>query len=82
MCEKIQLNSSTKYNNSDTGIVYVEKFDEYGVKICDGATSYVVIEFCPWCGKKLPNSKKEKNGLMKLKNLELNLGMKIFQKNI
>jgi hypothetical protein len=60
MCEKIQLNSSTKYNNSDTGIVYVEKFHEYGVKICDGGTSYLVIEFCPWCGKKLPNSKREK----------------------
>lgn len=60
MCGKLKQNSSTNYNDVDTGIVYVEKFDEYGVKINDDGTSYVVIKFCPWCGKKLPNSQREK----------------------
>lgn len=59
MCEKLKIKSSTNYNNVDTPIVYVEKFDEYGVKILDGGTSYIEIEFCPWCGEKLPNSKRE-----------------------
>lgn len=26
---------------------------EYGVPIQDGGSSYLVIEFCPWCGKRL-----------------------------
>ena len=28
------------------------------MKIRDGGTPYIIIEFCPWCGKKLPNSKR------------------------
>ena len=26
---------------------------EYGIPIQDGGTSYLVIEFCPWCGKRI-----------------------------
>ncbi|MBC7494763.1 MAG: hypothetical protein H7221_07125 [Flavobacterium sp.] len=60
MCEKLKHNSSSDYDNLDTSIVYVEKFNEYGLKICDGGSSNILIEFCPWCGEKLPNSKREK----------------------
>ncbi|RTY85839.1 hypothetical protein [Flavobacterium sp. GT3R68] len=59
MCEKLKLNSSIDFENVDTPIVYSEKFDEYGVKIWDGGTSSISIEFCPWCGQKLPNSKRD-----------------------
>ena len=37
-------------------ILYVRKFREYGLKIFDGGTSFIIMNFCPWCGKKLPNS--------------------------
>ena len=47
-------------NYNDHGVVvYVEKYDEYGILIKDGGASYVSIEFCPWCGKKLPDSKRD-----------------------
>lgn len=59
MCEKLKLNTSIDFENVDTPIVYIDKFDEYGIKICDGGTSYTLIEFCPWCGQKLPDSKRD-----------------------
>ena len=43
-------------------IYFSSKFNEYGIPIYDGenglATSYVLIQYCPWCGKQLPNSKR------------------------
>jgi hypothetical protein len=27
---------------------------EYGIIIHDGGSSYVVINYCPWCGARLP----------------------------
>jgi hypothetical protein len=59
MCEKLKLNSSVDFDSVDTPIIYIEKFDEYGLKIFDGGTSAITIEFCPWCGEKLPDSKRE-----------------------
>ncbi len=45
-------------------VVYVPEYREYGLPIRDGknssASSYVVINYCPWCGKKLPISLREK----------------------
>jgi hypothetical protein len=37
-------------------IAYVPDADEYGIIIHDGGTSYARIEYCPWCGAKLPES--------------------------
>ena len=34
-------------------------FDEYGLIIHDGSSSIITISFCPWCGKKLPESKSD-----------------------
>jgi hypothetical protein len=31
-------------------IRYIAKFREYGVRVLDGGSSYVVLRFCPWCG--------------------------------
>jgi len=44
----------------DNLIYYDERFDEYGLIIHDGGTSYLKIGFCPWCGKKLPVSKRDR----------------------
>ena len=38
----------------DNIICYVPKFREYGLPVHDGGTSFLAIDFCPWCGKKLP----------------------------
>ena len=32
----------------------------YGLIIHDGGTSAVTIQFCPWCGSKLPASKRDR----------------------
>lgn len=50
-CESMQINI-----DGDTAIRYIPKFREYGIAICDGGSSFQVINYCPWCGKKLPKS--------------------------
>jgi hypothetical protein len=35
-------------------IIYYPKHRKYGVFVNDGGTSIVTIDFCPWCGIKLP----------------------------
>lgn len=40
-------------------LCYVDKFDEYGIIITDDGASYLTISFCPWCGARLPDSKRD-----------------------
>jgi hypothetical protein len=46
--------------NCEGGLVHVPKYREFGIVVLDGgpsaSLSYIVIEFCPWCGQKLPSS--------------------------
>ena len=55
-------------DTSDTTVIYDEVFDEYGILIHDGGYSKILIVFCPWCGTRLPESKRdlwfEKLGLL------------------
>jgi len=47
------------FNNiysEDVVIVYIPRFREYGIRILDGGSSKIKIEYCPWCGKTLPKS--------------------------
>lgn len=48
----------------DEVVCYSPKFNEYGIPIHDGEngsiTSYIQIQYCPWCGKKLPDGLREK----------------------
>ena len=37
-------------------LVYVAKFREIGVRVLDGGDSYIVLNYCPWTGQKLPPS--------------------------
>jgi hypothetical protein len=39
---------------------YVPNLDEYGLIVHDGGASYVEIAYCPWCGTRLPRSKRER----------------------
>jgi hypothetical protein len=43
-------------NDDETAIIYIQKFREYGIRVLDGGSSFIVINFCPWCGKNLPAS--------------------------
>lgn len=43
----------------DVLISYISKFDEYGLIIHDGGTSVIGIQFCPFCGGRLPESKRD-----------------------
>lgn len=65
-CEQMtsQVNSTcTDHNDQfdcpDHLIHYTPEFDEYGIIIHDGGTSTITIEHCPWCGSKLPESKRD-----------------------
>jgi hypothetical protein len=48
--------SPHKFEFADQLLLYIPRFDEYGIIIHDGGNSHSVIQFCPWCGKKLPQS--------------------------
>jgi hypothetical protein len=43
----------------DNLICYNASKDEYGIIVHDGSSSYIIIYHCPWCGKKLPESKRD-----------------------
>ena len=58
----------TAFSDPDYLMYYSEKFDEYGLIIHDGGGSFVAINYCPWCGKKLPQSQRE-NWVLTLEKL-------------
>lgn len=45
--------------NETESLFYSDAFDEYGIFLPEDSSSYLVIKFCPWCGKPLPPSKRE-----------------------
>lgn len=49
----------SEFSCPDVIIIYVDKFDEYGIIIRDGGSSLSLIFYCPWCGVKLPDSKRD-----------------------
>ena len=66
-CEKMEYYLNMKcdihknpFDCPDNVIDYDEVNDEYGLIIHDGTQSVYQINYCPWCGKKLPKSKYNK----------------------
>jgi hypothetical protein len=51
--------NSNPFKCPDNLIYRSQRFDEYGIIIHDGGHSYLLISYCPWCGKKLPESKRD-----------------------
>ncbi len=47
------------YKCPDSILKYSDVFDEYGIIIHDGGTSSITISYCPFCGIKLPDSKRD-----------------------
>lgn len=44
----------------DALIVVSARFQEYGPIVHDGGTSSITIDFCPWCGRRLPESQRDR----------------------
>jgi hypothetical protein len=44
----------------DILITHFARFDEYSISVSNGGTSAEVIRFCPWCGIRLPDSKRDR----------------------
>lgn len=55
-CEDME----TFITSNELAVIYNNKFREYGIRYTDGGTSYQIINYCPWCGKKLPESLRDK----------------------
>jgi hypothetical protein len=49
-----------RHDCPDALLGYEPRFDEYGILVHDGGSSSVLIEYCPWCGHVLPDSKRER----------------------
>lgn len=45
---------------ADALVVYNEVMNEYGLIIHDGTASYLLIDHCPWCGTRLPESDRDR----------------------
>ncbi|TDD42068.1 hypothetical protein E1263_42335 [Kribbella antibiotica] len=44
----------------DAVVTFSPKFQEYGLIIHDGGASFLEITFCPWCGRRLPESQRDR----------------------
>jgi hypothetical protein len=44
----------------DALVHYTPRFDEFGLIVHDGGSSVRAIGYCPWCGTRLPASKRER----------------------
>ena len=51
---------SDEHECPDSLVSYNLRFDEYGLIVHDGGTSCLSIAHCPWCGVKLPESKRDR----------------------
>ena len=40
-------------------VLYSEVFDEYSICCAEDEQSILLLKYCPWCGTKLPESKRE-----------------------
>ena len=47
-------------DDHDIIMKYHDVYDEYGIPIYDGGSSVIQINYCPWCGSKLPESKRDR----------------------
>jgi hypothetical protein len=40
-------------------LIYIGKYREYGILYVDGGTSFGLIDYCPFCGVRLPQGLRE-----------------------
>jgi hypothetical protein len=51
--ERKQLDVDPDYINYDSVVVYNTGHRVYGIPIHDGGSSFITINFCPWCGQRI-----------------------------
>ena len=61
-CDMMERNISSEQDGflEDKTIFYSKRFDEYMIPVSEDGLSGICIAYCPWCGKKLPESKRER----------------------
>ena len=52
----LTFDKRTKEINPDAIIRVSGKTNDYGIPIHDGGSSFIKIDYCPWCGKALKGS--------------------------
>jgi hypothetical protein len=50
------MQMQTHIRSNELDLSFVPKHREYGISYKDGGTSHQTVQFCPWCGSKLPAS--------------------------
>ncbi len=53
-CEEMRLHITESHL-----VDYDERFDEYGIYYHEDNVSVQLIQYCPWCGRKLPESRRD-----------------------
>lgn len=49
-----------KDNIQSNVIFYSEVFDEFGIVLREDSASQILLNYCPWCGTRLPFSQRER----------------------
>ncbi|GLV52262.1 hypothetical protein TBS_28280 [Thermobispora bispora] len=44
----------------DAVVIFDARFQEYGLIVRDGGRSFIEIHYCPWCGSRLPESRRDR----------------------
>ncbi|MEV6103217.1 hypothetical protein AB0M28_00690 [Streptomyces sp. NPDC051940] len=44
----------------DALISFSSRYQEYGIIVHDGGTAVIGIGYCPWCGRRLPESQRDR----------------------
>ena len=65
-CETMQYHLNVRCDQhpdpldcADILICHSGQSDEFGIIIHDGGSAYSLIQYCPWCGTKLPESQRK-----------------------
>jgi hypothetical protein len=53
---KMAIKGNDAIGPDEIPISYLPRFREYGLDYQDGGSSQQLINYCPWCGIKLPES--------------------------
>lgn len=58
--ERVCEQHPNRHDCPDCLVGYSPRFREYGLLVHDGGSSSVRIQFCPWCGTRLPESLRDR----------------------
>lgn len=59
-CKDMEYHICEARDSEMNAIWYIPKFNEYGIPCKEDGVSMITIDYCPWCGKKLPDSLRDK----------------------